>query len=199
MTAGSAPSPDDDTASTVGTRFAPGECITRYETHHGQVWMQHPVRIVDDAGDQFAVLLSPGSRFQFHDDHPLGPHPWRQHTHWSGPEVLQIYRASTPYSVWMFFDNQKLRNWYINFEAPVVRRPDGFETGDHGLDLIIERDGNLIWKDVEDLDAMLKSGRLTSDDVLDILASARQTISEIRRGERWWATWDHWTPSPQAD
>jgi hypothetical protein len=161
--------------------------------------MQHPVRAIEDTGDQFAVLLSPGSTFEFHDeDHPLGTHPWRQHSQWSGPEVLQIYRASTPYSVWMFFDDQNLRNWYINFETPVIRTADGFETGDHGLDLIIERDGTLVWKDVEDLDTMLKSGRLTSDDVLDILAAARTVINEIRRGERWWAAWDNWTP-PSTD
>lgn len=96
----------------------------------------------------------------------------------------------------MFFDTRILRNWYINFETPVVRTADGFETGDHGLDLIIERDGTLIWKDVEDLDAMLKSGRLTPDEVLDILAAARTVIEEIRRGERWWTAWDNWTPSP---
>jgi len=170
--------------------------ITRYESHHGRDWMDHPVRVVQDSGDQFAVLLSPGSVFRFHDqDHPLGPHPWRRHPDWRGPEVLQLYRMDTPYSVWMFFDDQRFRNWYINFETPVLRRPGGFETDDHGLDLIIEADGTLVWKDVEDLDAMLRSGRLVADEVLGILAAAHTVSDEIRRGERWWSAWDGWTPA----
>jgi hypothetical protein len=185
----------DKAAAVTQQLFPPGSFITRYETHHGRVWMDHPVRVIADSGDQLAVLLSPGSTFRFHDDdHPLGPHPWRHQTQWSGPDVLQIYRKATPYSVWMFFDGQQLRNWYLNFETEVVRRADGFETGDHGLDLIIERDGTLVWKDVEDLYAMYEAGRITSDDVLSILAAARAVTNEIRRGERWWSSWDSWTP-----
>lgn len=180
--------------------FAPGSMITRYETHDGQVWMDHDVRVVHDAGDQFAVLLSPGSTFRFHDhDHPLGRHPWRSNAAWAGPQVLQLYRSATPYSVWMFFDDGQFRNWYINFETPVVRTADGFETDDHGLDLIIERDGTLVWKDVEDLDALIKSGRLTPDEVVNILSAASTVTSEIRRGERWWSAWDGWTPGATGE
>jgi len=81
-----------------------------------------------------------------------------------------------------------------NFEAPVVRDGGGFHTDDYGLDLIVEPDGRLVWKDVEDLDAMRESGRMTTDEVLAVLAAAREVTAEIGRDQRWWAAWDGWTP-----
>lgn len=180
----------DSTPATYG----PGELITRYETHGGVVWMDHLVELIRDDGEQFAVLLNPGSVFHFHQ-HSLGRHPWARQDTWAGPQVLQIYRPATLYSVWMFFDEGKFEHWYLNFEAPVVRDDKGFHTDDYGLDLIIEPDGRMVWKDVEDLDAMRESGRMTADEVLAVLAAAREVTDEIRRGHRWWAAWDGWTPS----
>lgn len=88
---------------------------------HGQLWMDQPVTVVGDRGDEFAVLLEPGSRFRF-VDHPQRVHPWAGQAAWRGPQVLQIYRLGLWYSVWMFFDAGRFRNWYINFEAPVSGR-----------------------------------------------------------------------------
>ncbi|MFC7406677.1 DUF402 domain-containing protein [Georgenia alba] len=156
--------------------------------------MDHPVQVVEDRGDEFAVLLSPGSEFTFYE-HPEGTHPWAGQRAWRGPEVLQLYRVGLWYSVWMFFDETTFRNWYINFEAPVVRHREGFATDDYGLDLIVDTDQSMIWKDVEDLDAMLADGRLEPATVLGVLAAAREVAGLIRTGDRWWAPWDEWTPA----
>ena len=54
------------------------------------------------------------------------------------------------YGVWKFFETDgTFRHWYVNFEAPIVRHDDGFDTDDHGLDLIVHPDGRREWKDVE--------------------------------------------------
>jgi hypothetical protein len=45
--------------------WRPGEVVTRRETLHGRLWMEHQVTVVDDDGTEFAVLLEPGSRFDF--------------------------------------------------------------------------------------------------------------------------------------
>ena len=45
----------------------------------------------------------------------------------------------------------------LNFEAPVVRDADGYQTLDYGLDLIVHGDGRREWKDVPDLHAYLRS------------------------------------------
>jgi hypothetical protein len=112
--------------------FDPGDIVLRREVLHGQLWMEHPVTVIDDRGDEFAVLLQPGSPFTFHD-HPQGVHPWAGQSEWRGPEVLQLYRVGLWYWVWLFFDQGRFRNWYINFEAPVVGDEGGFDTDDYGL------------------------------------------------------------------
>lgn len=56
--------------------FNPGMTIARREVLHGQVWLTSPVTVIADDGIQLAVLLKPGSPFNF-PQHPFGPHPWR--------------------------------------------------------------------------------------------------------------------------
>lgn len=131
--------------------YAAGTIIQRREVLHERLWLEHPVTVVADDGDVLAVRLNPGSPFTF-PDHPFGPHPWSAHDAWGASIVLQILRRDKPYGVWKFFDTDgTFRHWYVNFEAPVVRRPGGFETNDFGLDLILHPDGRREWKDVEDL------------------------------------------------
>jgi hypothetical protein len=45
----------------VTAPWVPGEVITRREVLHGQLWLEHPVTVVDDDGSTFAVLLEPGA------------------------------------------------------------------------------------------------------------------------------------------
>jgi len=101
--------------------------------------MAHPVTVVADDGDVFAVLLEPGSTFTFHE-HPFGPHPWQNHTEWGGRHVLQIHRSEDLYSVWKFFEDDQFLYWYVNFESAVVRHEDSFDTNDYGLDLLAADD-----------------------------------------------------------
>lgn len=174
-------------------RYRTGDVIRRREVLHGRLWMDHPVTVVDDDGVHLAVLLDPGSNFCFHD-HPFDPHPWSAHHCWSGPQVLQLHRAGDRYSVWMFYTHQVLTHWYINFEAPVVRRLKGFDTDDYGLDLIVHLDGSTVWKDVDHLNRMLQTHRMTRKQVLDTLAAADEVSQDLRIGGRWWSRWDQWTP-----
>lgn len=46
----------------------------------------------------------------------------------------------------------------LNFEAPIVRHPRGFDTDDYGLYLVVSPQGQATWKDVPHLSAMLRSG-----------------------------------------
>ncbi len=143
-------------------RYATGTVITRREVLHGHTWLECPVTVVADDGDVLAVQLGPDRRSRS-STHPFGTHPWRSYAGWSGPTVLQLHRAGAAYAVWMFFDGGVFRYWYVNFEAPVVRHEDSFDTDDHGLDLIVHPDGRREWKDVDDLSAMVRSGRMTEE------------------------------------
>jgi hypothetical protein len=174
-------------------RFRPGDVVVRREVLHGRTWMESPVTAVADDGDVLAVLLQPGACFTFHP-HPFGPHPWAPYDAWSGPTVLQLHREGDAYAVWKFFDEGVFRYWYVNFEAPVVRRDGGFDTDDHGLDLIVRSDGRSEWKDVEHLSEMVRSRRMTGEGAVDVLHAAAEVTRLLRADERWWSPWDDWSP-----
>ena len=171
-----------------------GEVITRREVLHGATWLEHPVTVVADNGDVLAVRLDPGSRFTFFPEHPFGPHPWRAHEAWGGSVVLMLTRVGSPYGVWKYFDlDGTFRHWYVNFEPRPLRHSDAYDTGDHGLDLLIHTDGRREWKDVEDLHHQRVEGRLTPDDVTEVLAAAAGLVDLLDQDRRWWAPWDDWT------
>jgi hypothetical protein len=173
-------------------RYRPGTEITRREVLHGRLWMEHPVTVVADDGEVLAVLLEPGSPFRFHE-HPFGPHPWAAHHAWGATTVLQLHREGDAYSVWRFFEGGVFRHWYVNFEAPLVRHPDGFDTDDHGLDLVLQPDGRREWKDVEDLSELVTSGRMTGEEVVGVLHAAAGVIGLLDGDEEpWWAIWGSW-------
>lgn len=75
-----------------------------------------------------------------------------------------------------------------------MRHADGYDTGDHGLDLVIHPDGRREWKDVEDLHHQRVEGRLTPEDVTGVLAAAAGLVDLLDEDRRWWAAWDDWTP-----
>ena len=109
--------------------------------------------------------------------------------------VLQLHRAGDHYAVWKFFDPAgTFLHWYVNFEAPVVRRPDGFETDDHGLDLIVHPDGRREWKDVADLHRQRVTGRIDERTVGLVLAAAADVTDQLDANTHWWSPWDGWTP-----
>jgi hypothetical protein len=180
--------------------FEPGRVIRRREVVHGLLWLDHPVTVVTDDGDCLAVLLEPGSAFRFHE-HPFGPHPWSAHEAWTGSRVLQVHRAGDRYSVWKVFDiDGVFTHWYVNFEAPYVRHDDGYDTDDHGIDVVIPADGSpWRWKDVDDPAAMVRSGRITAAQHEQIRRDAAAFAALLDAGERWWSAWDAWCPPGAHD
>ena len=172
--------------------FEEGRTVVRREVLHGRAWLEQPVSVVADDGVTLAVLLSPGSPMTY-PPHPT-PHPWRANSHWQSTHVLQLYRADDWYSVWHFFEAGRSRGWYVNFEMPVVRHPDSFDTGDYGLDIVLDDDGSWSWKDVDDLDVMLESGRVTQEEADGVRRAAERVATDLDAGRHWWSDWSGWTP-----
>jgi hypothetical protein len=115
----------------VSPTFDAGTTVQRRDVLHGAVWLQSPVTVVADGGRELAVLPEPGSTFTF-PEHPCGPHPWRSFDPWTGTPVLQLYRVDLMYAVWMLLQNSAFQNWYVNFEASLVRQADAIDTLDLG-------------------------------------------------------------------
>ena len=49
---------------------------------------------------------------------------------------------------------------------------------------------------LEDLDAFLATGRMSSQEVADVRTAASEVANDLTRGVRWWAAWDDWAPPP---
>jgi len=173
--------------------FAPGSTITVREVWDGQIWLHFPEEVASD-GEVLATILREGAPFSF-PEHSGGPHPWSGQDAWGNATVLKLRRPDDWYSVWKFFSIAgEFQCWYVNFERPYRRRPDGIDTDDLELDLVVLPDGERRWKDVEHLAARLDQGRFTLDDLRHVLAAAPGVVDLLDRDDRWWAPWDGWGP-----
>lgn len=175
-------------------RFVPGTFVQRREVHQGRVWLSAPVRVVAD-DDVLAVWLAEGTPLTF-PDHPLGRHPWSGRSRWTGTSVLQVHRPGDAHAVWALFRDGRVDHWYVNFQDPYRRSADGFDTQDHGLDIVIRDDG-WHWKDRGDVAMLVATGRLTRAQADAVWAEAGFVASALDRGECWWrARWGGWTLDP---
>lgn len=172
--------------------FAEGQTITTREVLHDAEWAWWHEVVVGD-GEVLATVQRDGTPMTF-PAHPV-PHPWGHLSAWRGMTVLKLRREGDWYSVWKFFDTSGFRYWYVNFETPYVRRPDGIDVNDLQLDIVIPAEGDWRWKDVQDLGPSLDSGRITLDETLHVLHAAAEVAALLDQDERWWAPWDDWVPS----
>ncbi|MDT5036117.1 MAG: hypothetical protein QOE03_1302 [Micromonosporaceae bacterium] len=177
-------------------RFEVGTVVQRREVLHGQVWLSTPVRVVAD-DDVLAVWLAEGTPFTF-PPHPFGRHPWSNRDRWTDTGVLQLHRPGDAHAIWAFFRGARLDFWYVNFQARYRRTIDGFDTVDHGLDIVIRHDG-WEWKDRDDVADQVAAGRLTQAEAESVWAEAGRVSTALDRGERWWQPrWNDWRPDCPA-
>jgi hypothetical protein len=173
-------------------RFTVGSTVQRREVLHGRVWMTMPVQVIAD-DDVLAVWIEDGTPFTF-SPHPFGPHPWSGQDRWTGSSVLQLHRPTDAYSVWAFFQHNRIDHWYINFEKPYSRGQDYFDTDDHGLDIVI-KDGAWRWKDREDVAKQVADGRITPAEAEAVWREAERVASALEHGIYWWVPrWQNWKP-----
>ncbi|MFG3704156.1 DUF402 domain-containing protein [Micromonospora sp. NPDC047670] len=50
--------------------------------------------------------------------------------------------------MWWFFRAGVFTGWYVNLEEPCARRPDGVDTTDHVLDIVVTPQRQ--WKDTDE-------------------------------------------------
>lgn len=174
--------------------FEVGSVITVREVLHGEVWLEFPETVVTDDGTMLVTVQVDGSPMTQHPEHPFGPHPWSHLDAWSGTTVLKLRRDGDWYSVWRFFEGDRSLDWYVNFEQPVTRRQDGIDINDLQLDIVIDPDGAWHWKDVEDLGPAVASGRIDLGQLRAVLDAAPDLVRRLDEDDRWWASWDGWSP-----
>ncbi|MEU5938120.1 DUF402 domain-containing protein [Micromonospora sp. NPDC047548] len=71
---------------------------------------------------------------------------------WQGYDILVLMPPQAAYSVWWFFQEGLFAGWYVNLEEPYVRRPDGVDTNDLILDIVVTPQRQWEWKDTDEFD-----------------------------------------------
>jgi hypothetical protein len=169
-----------------------------------------PVTVVRDAADVLVAWVAPGTwrlRGVLPDGGELRSIPAVEafraeravrRDRWLGNGILKIAPTSEPWSVWCFWnDDWSFRGWYVNLEDPHQRDDVSVATQDHVLDLWVEPDRAVRWKDEDELEAAVAAGRYSAEQAASFRDDARRVESIIAA----WASpfadgWERWRPDP---
>jgi hypothetical protein len=196
--------------SAVKRQFKPGEVIlwrsvNANRTVVGRAW---PMTVVRDAPDLIAVYLRPGTVFKMaagmirpEQERATIAFDGRHYDAvWQRVDALILHRPGEAHSVWRYqrADDQTVMMWYVNLEEPWIRTSRGFDSRDHGLDVIVAPDrSSWSWKDEDEMDRDITAGRLTPADVAAYRAEGERAAARIMRGDPPFdEDWTLWRPDP---
>ena len=118
---------------------------------------------------------------------------------WLGHGILMIAPTGRPWSVWCFWKEQwDFHGLYVNLEDAHQRDSSSIATQDHVLDLWVEPDRTVRWKDEDELAAAVVAGRYCAADADRFRRNAQSVEDIIGR----WAPpfcdgWELWRPDPR--
>ncbi|WBQ06907.1 DUF402 domain-containing protein [Kribbella sp. CA-293567] len=119
---------------------------------------------------------------------------------WHGTGILKASPAGKPWSVWHFWAaDETFLGWYVNLEAEHDRDLAARRTTslDYVLDLWIHPDRRIEWKDEDELEGAVATGRFTQAEADRIIADAHTAVRDVES----WTTpfadnWKDWRPAP---
>lgn len=188
--------------------WAPGTTILwRYRR---TVETVSPMIVVEDGPEQLVAWLPRDTPVltsvlpDGHEPRSVGPDEMFRHGRalrrgvWRGHGCLRVAPTGRPWSVWVFWhDDGTHRCWYVNLEAPHRRDSVGIVSVDRVVDLVVDPDRRVRWKDLDELDGAVAAGRFTAPEAAEYLADAA-AVQELV--DRWGAPfgdgWERWRPDP---
>ncbi|MEU4154139.1 DUF402 domain-containing protein [Streptomyces sp. NPDC026659] len=202
----------------MNSPFRPGRTVVRRDVHHSgrvrHVWSEHALRVLADTGDALETGCAPGAETRWpalyvkslvEGDRSqrtsafdaLAAGTWEQTPgRWRETELRAWKPATSWFSVNAFYTGAGLRNWYVNFERPMLRTPDGFDTFDLAVDLLVTPDlAHWEWKDEDEYAHARRLGLITDADHRAVDAARGEVVAML--GERagpfaeavTWSTW----------
>ena len=170
-----------------------------------------PVTVVSDAASALVAWLAPGTpllRPVLPDGRELRSVPAvemfraeraMRRDRWQGTKVLKVAPTGVPWSVWHFWNaDWSFRGWYVNLEDAHVRDEISVASQDHVLDLWVEPDRHVRWKDEDELEAAVEAGRYSATDAERFRPDARMVEQLVARWESPFADgWEDWRPDPE--
>ncbi|MBT2517166.1 DUF402 domain-containing protein [Streptomyces sp. ISL-90] len=187
--------------------FEPGERIAIREVVRGRVWTSRPVVVVQDTTEQFVSYLAAGTVIDYPVgvQHGLGTFSMWLSGEWEigdkefhAPGTLRVAPVGQPFEVFTPVTAEHgVSAWYVNFQQPLFRTPQGFDTLDETLDLIVAADFSS-WerKDEDELELAIEMGVYDEREARRILDACDAVEDALSRGDiPWDRTWSDWRPS----
>ena len=77
----------------------------------------------------------------------------------------------------------EFERYYVNFQLPYRRSNIGFDTLDLDLDLLVERDMSIRWKDADEYEEALSRGLITPEWREGVEVARAEVLERVRRKE----------------
>lgn len=164
------------------------------------VWLGLPVYVVEDSPSQLATYIAPGAEIGFvPGTWPTanGKHAWYGRKAWQGNGCLMVQKPEEHLAIWHFWDgpDREFTCWYLNIQTKHVRTPQGFDTQDLELDIVVYPDGSHMLKDAEVLDDRVSEGRYSAELVTWVREYGAELVRRLETEGPWWdRSWVEWSP-----
>ncbi|NML52664.1 DUF402 domain-containing protein [Streptomyces sp. R302] len=195
--------------------FEPGDTVVRRDRRpSGRPWSEHALRAVADTEEALVAACAPGAQVRrpvLYEAarksgdrmergealEQLAAGDWQlTEACWHDTELLLWKPPEAWYSVNAFFTPPPdgcLRHWYVNFEHPIRRTGDGFDTFDLAVDLIVSPDlGRHAWKDEDEYAHARRLGVIDDTEHAAVSAARDEVLALIAARAGVFAHADHW-------
>jgi predicted RNA-binding protein associated with RNAse of E/G family len=183
----------------------------------GLPWYEQAVRILESGASSVTAARWPGAATReisfYAQSLQTGDHALREtarealargdwelvNSAWQWTGVVERVISGRWFSVSRMFDSGgALLCWYVNFQRPPVWRPDGWDTSDLALDLVVDPDGTRRWKDEDEYAHHLRLGLITDAEHAAVQAAREEAVALVEaRGEMFAeSARQHWLPDP---
>jgi hypothetical protein len=118
---------------------------------------------------------------------------------WFGAGSLRISYPGDAHSSWLFRhgDHETFWGWYGNLEDPLRRDERGVHTRDHVLDVWLDAEGRVGWKDEDELEATVTVGHFSAEQANSIRAYGEKVFAAMeQRVAPYDGSWLDWRPDP---
>jgi protein associated with RNAse G/E len=171
------------------------------------------MRVVKDAPNETALLLLPGAECMapggyIHHGHNGKWNRWTETIrntlhlekfHWHTNRFLVLLEPEKFYSIMYIWEaaTGQFVCYYVNFQLPLSRTPQGFDTLDLDLDIVVEASHRWKWKDETEYQTGIRAGGIRPEWVRGVERAQKEVLSRIEANiYPLDGSWLNWQPDP---
>jgi len=191
-----------------------GDTIVLQEIWRAKLWAARPMIVVEDEVDRLALWFPQGTIWKAPTTHPsrqwhevrgerlaecaaLGEWVLRD-SEWD-VDTLCLLEPGVGYAIWVsWLPEFEPWGWYVNLQEPFRRTPQGIQTMDLMLDVIVDVDRSWRWKDEDELETLVRRGVFSRALADRARADGLDAIQRAERNEPPFSEpWHDWRPRPE--